>query len=79
MDNVRAELILAESITDKKHPCAAFGWGNKKSLTEKGEDSLWQDLKTFFDTQYSAERMYIVVQTMVPNGKDLSEVKQWVK
>jgi nardilysin len=75
MDNVRAELILAESVTDKMHPCASFGWGNKKSLTEKGEDSLWQDLKTFFDTQYSAERMYIVVQTMVPDGKDLSEVK----
>ena len=49
LDSVRAELILAESIEDKTHPCSKFGWGNKKSLMENGEDGLWEDLKSFFD------------------------------
>jgi nardilysin len=49
-DNVRAELILSESIQDKKHPCAQFGWGNLTSLTASGkDDSLWNDLKSFYD------------------------------
>ena len=74
-DNVRAELILAESITDKMHPCASFGWGNKKSLIEKGEDTLWKDLRSFFDSHYSADRTYVVIQTMIPDGKDLSELR----
>lgn len=77
-DNVRAELILAESITDRNHPCASFGWGNKKSLVEKGEDTLLKDLRSFFDSHYSADRTYVVIQTMIPDGKDLSELKGWV-
>jgi nardilysin len=78
-DSVRAELILAESVTDRTHPCAKFGWGNKKSLMENGEDGLWEDLKTFFEKQYSADRIYVVIQTSLPESKDLSELKTWVK
>lgn len=74
-DSVRAELILAESVTDRTHPCAKFGWGNKKSLMENGEDGLWKDLKNFFEKQYSADRIYVVIQTSLPEGKDLSELK----
>ena len=31
-DSVRTELILNQSITDRTHPCANFGWGNMVSL-----------------------------------------------
>ena len=74
-DNVRAELILSESIPDKSHPCAQFGWGNLTSLTAKGEDSLWDDLKLFYEQQYSAERTYLVIQSK----NDIVEIKTWVK
>ena len=74
-DNVRAELILSEIIQDKNHPCAQFGWGNLASLTASGKDSLWDDLKAFYESHYSAERTYLVIQSK----NDISEIKGWVK
>ena len=73
-DNVRAELILSESIEDKEHPCAQFGWGNLMSLTAKGKETLWNDLKSFYEEQYSADRTYLVIQSK----NDIKEIRSWV-
>jgi len=49
-----------------------------KSLTDKDPEMLWNDLKDFFEQEYSADRMYLVVQAILPAGKDLQEIQQWV-
>ena len=42
-------------------------WGNKKSLLKADKDQLWNDLKTFFDEQYSADRIKLVIQVKTNN------------
>jgi secreted Zn-dependent insulinase-like peptidase len=43
-------------------------------LTAQGKESLWDDLKLFYEKQYSAERTYIVIQSK----NDITEIKAWV-
>ena len=77
-DSVRSELLLNENVTDKTHPCSKFGWGNLFSLTKGGKDTLWEDLKSFHNDQFSSDRMSVVVQAKLPQGSDLNELKKWV-
>ena len=53
-----------------------FAWGNLKSLKGDNEETLWDDLKTFYENQYSADRLKVVIQ--VKTDDDLAELRQWV-
>ena len=54
--------ILQSNTFDKNHIFNRFMWGSKKSLKKHGDiDILWDDLKKFFEEQYSADRMKLVI------------------
>ena len=76
-DSVRIQQTLYENCADKNHIFNRFVWGNKKSLKGKNKERLLSDLRSFFDNQYSADRMKLVIQ--VKTNDDISEVKEWVK
>ena len=59
-DNVRILQTLYENCYNSEHIFNRFNWGNKKSLT--GESDLLLDLKSFFDANYSADRIKLVIQ-----------------
>ena len=61
-DNVRILQILMSNTADKGHVFNRFPWGNLKSLKGSNPDSLMDDVKKFYDTYYSAERIRLVVQ-----------------
>lgn len=61
-DNIRILQILMSNTADKDHVFNRFCWGNLKSLYGDNPDTLWDDLKKFYDTYYSAERIRLVVQ-----------------
>lgn len=66
-DATRAWQLLGENTREECHPINCFSWGNLKSLLNGqdiaiGSDTLWADLKDFFNTTYCAERMTLVIQ-----------------
>ena len=62
-DNVRTIQILMNECSSKDHLFRLFAWGNMKSLAgEEDYDKLWDDLKKFYNEQYSSDRMKLVVQ-----------------
>ena len=60
-DTVRITQTLQENCSNKDNILNRFIWGNIKSLTEEKEDELLVDLRAFFDKQYSADRMKLVI------------------
>ena len=38
-----------------------FAWGNLKSLKNDQEETLWDDLKSFYESEYSADRLRVVI------------------
>ena len=60
-DACRIEQLLCEQTADKQHPLNCFAWGNLKSLKGENEESLWDDLKDFYEKQYSADRLRITI------------------
>lgn len=40
------------------------------------EESLWDDLKQFYESQYSADRLRVVIQ--VKTSDDMAELREWV-
>ncbi len=83
LDQVRSELILNESIPEG-HPLRKFAYGNEKTLMN-GEkklsesSKLYSDLKAFHQSQYSADRMNLVISAEIPPYSSLEELKQWVQ
>lgn len=53
-----------------------FTWGNIKSLKGHKPEELLKDLRAFFEEQYSADRMKLVVQMKTED--DMEEVKRSV-
>ena len=47
-----------------------------KSLKGESAESLWDDLKCFYNCNYSADRLRIVIQ--VKTSDDLAELRTWV-
>ena len=62
-DNVRMELILNQSITDRSHPLAIFGWGNMESLAGRDKETLCDDVRKYYEDHYSSDRLNLVIQT----------------
>lgn len=50
------------SRADKSHIFNRFMWGSKKSLLTGDKTELWEDLQKFYNNQYSADRMKLVIQ-----------------
>ena len=75
-DYARIEQLLCENTADKRHYLNCFAWGNLKSLKGDNEETLWDDLKNFYESQYSADRLKVVIQ--VKTDDDLAELRQWV-
>lgn len=76
-DNVRILQILMSNTADQSHVFNRFVWGNLKSLHGANPDTLWDDLKNFYDTYYSAERIRLVVQ--VKTEDNLEELTKWIQ
>ena len=77
-DNARSIQILMNECSSKDHLFNLFCWGNLKSLVGDGDyDKLWDDLKKFYNEQYSADRMRLAVQVKTKDG--LAEVRSWVE
>ena len=53
-----------------------FAWGNLKSLMGENKETLWDDLKAFYESTYSADRLKVVIQ--VKTEDDMAELRQWV-
>ena len=77
-DGVRFNQVISEQTSDENHIYNRFQWGSKKSLLprKKELDQLLKDLRNFFDSFYSPDRMKLVVS--VKSKDNLKEVKQWV-
>jgi secreted Zn-dependent insulinase-like peptidase len=77
-DNVRLELILNQSINDRTHPMAIFGWGNMESLAGKDKETLCDDVKKYHAEHYSSDRLNLVIQTKFPEGSNIDTLKTWI-
>ena len=75
-DHVRIEQLLCENTASKNHVLNCFPWGNLKSLMGEQKETLWEDLRGFYESTYSADRLKVVVQ--VKTHDDMSELRQWV-
>ena len=71
-DNARAMQILQSSTSDKNHIFNRFAWGNNKSIKGQDEETMWNDLRAFYENNYSADRITLVIQ--VKTDDDMQEV-----
>ena len=76
-DNVRLLQVLAYNTGHDDHIFNRFAWGNTESLRGENEESLWDDLKEFYETNYSADRTRVVIQ--VKTSDKLQELRSWVE
>ena len=60
-DNTRALQILQSCTQDKKHIFNRFAWGNHKSIKGQDEETMWNDLRSFYENNYSADRITVVI------------------
>ena len=58
-----------------EHPSARFNIGSQQTLADRGEQSIRQELITFYQQNYSANLMTLVVLGQEP----LSQLEQWVR
>ena len=85
-------MILAEQITDRTHILSKFGWGNLKTLAGKIKSitepndadqqeltKLWGDVKQFYEQYYSSDRVFVVIQAMLPQGQELQDLENLVR
>ena len=76
-DNVRILQILMNNTFHDDHLFNRFMWGNLQSLKGENPDTLWDDLKKFYDEHYSADRMKVCIQ--VKSHDNLQELRGWVE
>ena len=60
-DNTRMVQVLQKETVHSTHVFNKFCWGNLISLKGENEDTLWDDLKEFYDTHYCPDRMTLFV------------------
>ena len=76
-DSARCIMLLMSECSKKDHIFKTFPFGNQKSLNAIGDyDKLSEDVLKFYKTQYSADRMKLVVQ--VKSKDNMTEVRKWV-
>ena len=73
-DSSRRFQLLCSNTSSKNHLLNRFTWGNIKSLKSHKPEELLKDLRAFFEEQYSADRMKLVVQMKTED--DMAEVKK---
>ena len=61
--------ILQSQTKHPDHIFNRFMWGNKKSLQECDVETLVEDLREFFERNYSADRMKLVIQVRADDAK----------
>jgi secreted Zn-dependent insulinase-like peptidase len=75
-DFARIDQLYSEHTAANNHLLNRFAWGNLKSLMAEEPETLWEDLKAFYETHYSADRLKIAIQ--VKTQDDLAELRTWV-
>ena len=76
-DEVRQVVLLMNDCKKKDHIFRTFPFGNLKSLNAIGDkDKLCEDMRNFYDNQYSADRMKLVIQ--VKTKDNMAEVRKWI-
>lgn len=65
-EDVRREQLIA-SIGQPTHPASIFAWGNLKTLKHNIDDNdLYEKVHEFRKRHYSAHRMYVCLQSILP-------------
>jgi secreted Zn-dependent insulinase-like peptidase len=92
-DEARAEQLISSfagkkagnGASGKPHTLDRFGWGSLKSLarvSKEGEpydeDALLEDVWRFYQTEYSANRMNLVVQAQPKSKEEFDDIKNWI-
>ena len=73
-DDMRRNYEVIRSMFNQQHPASRFSVGALETLSDKGNQSIEQDLKDFYQKYYSANLM-----TLVVSGKeDLETLELWV-
>ncbi|MCP5160615.1 MAG: insulinase family protein [Hahellaceae bacterium] len=73
-DSRRYFSVFKESL-NRQHPYSRFSVGNLDTLSSRNGTSIRQVLIDFYNTQYSANRMKLVILGKQP----LNELEQWAK
>jgi secreted Zn-dependent insulinase-like peptidase len=75
-DEARRIREIRRATSNQAHGFAKFSVGNLDTLADRGEEDLvWDDLKTFYEAEYSASRMTL----SVIGREDLDTLEQWVR
>lgn len=75
-DEARRIREVRRATSNQEHGFSQFSVGNLDTLADRGEDDLvWDDLKSFYEAEYSASRMTL----SVIGREDLDTLEQWVR
>ena len=59
-EDARRYREVRRKTSNPKHPFYKFSVGNKDTLSD-AKGSIWEDMKTFYETQYSSDRMTLAL------------------
>ena len=74
-DDVRRTYQVQKETVNPAHPFAKFSVGNLQTLHDDGDTRLRDEVVAFYQQQYSAERMTLVMQSSAP----LAKQQQWAE
>ena len=76
-DDIRRLYDVHKETINQAHPFAKFSVGNNKTLSDKSDSSIQQELKTFFELYYNASSMTLAIEAPLPLNelKNLAEQK----
>ena len=58
---VRRSREVRRATSNPEHGFAKFSVGNLETLADRPDDAVWDDLRAFYDKEYSASRMAVTV------------------
>jgi len=74
-DEARRIREVRRESSNPEHGFAKFSVGNLDTLADREGDLVWDDLKAFYEAEYSASRMTLSVF----GRQDLDTLEQWVR
>lgn len=74
-DEARRIREVRRETSNPEHGFSQFSVGNLDTLADREGDAVWDDLKAFYESEYSASRMTLSVL----GREDLDTLEQWVR
>ena len=60
-DEARRIREVRKKTCNPEHPCENFSVGTNETLADRGEDTVYEDLRAFYAAEYSASRMAVSI------------------